>query len=77
MSARQSREHDGEEKLGFWAVAGSVAAAMLGVRGAQAHARDFSKGKPSAYILMGLLFTALFVGFLVGLVLLILHLSGA
>lgn len=64
-------------KIGIRAVAGSVLAAMFGVRGRRAHERDFTKGRPSAYILVGLIFTAMFVGLLVGLVALILHFSGA
>lgn len=77
MSERPHSESDTDEKLGIRAVAGSVLAAMFGVRGGKAHHRDFTKGKPSAYIVVGLIFTAAFVGVLVGVVKLILHLSGA
>lgn len=69
-------ESDGserEEKVGVRAVAGSVLAAMFGVRGGKAHERDFTRGKPSAYIIVGLIFTAVFVGVLVGVVMLVLH----
>lgn len=65
-----------EEKVGILGVMASVVSAMFGVRGSKAHARDFSNGKPSAYIVVGLVFTALFVGTLVGIVVLVLRLSG-
>ena len=37
--------------------------------------RDFSRGKPSHFILLGVLFTALFVVVLLGAVKLILHMA--
>lgn len=68
---------DPHKKVGLLAVVMSVMAAMFGVRGSKAHERDFTKGRPAAYILVGLIFTTLFVGVLVGVVMLVLKFSGA
>lgn len=68
---------DSQKKVGLLAVVMSVMAAMFGVRGSKAHERDFTKGRPAAYILVGLIFTALFVGVLIGVVMLVLKFSGA
>ena len=69
--------HDSQKKVGLLAVVMSVMAAMFGVRGSKAHERDFTKGRPAAYVLVGLIFTALFVGVLIGVVMLVLKFSGA
>lgn len=76
MSTDEKQETGQSGKVGLLAVMMSVMAAMFGVRGSKAHERDFTRGKPSAYILVGLLFTVLFVATLVGVVLLVMKLSG-
>ena len=53
----------------------SVLAAALGVQSAKNRSRDFSSGKPSHFILLGVLFTTLFVIVLLVTVKLILHLA--
>tara|TARA_A100001518_G_C1220048_1_gene63931 strand:+ start:285 stop:542 length:258 start_codon:yes stop_codon:yes gene_type:complete len=53
----------------------SVLAAALGVQSAKNRSRDFSRGKPSHFILLGVLFTTLFVIVLLVTVKLILHLA--
>jgi hypothetical protein len=53
----------------------SVLAAALGVQSGKNRSRDFSRGKPSHFILLGVIFTALFVIVLLGAVKLILHLA--
>jgi hypothetical protein len=53
----------------------SVLAAALGVQSGKNRSRDFSRGKPTHFILLGVLFTALFVVVLLGAVKLILHLA--
>lgn len=73
---RNKGSAESEEQVGLLKVATSVLAAMFGVRGSKAHERDFTKGRPAAYILVGLVFTALFVGTLVGVVVLVMKLSG-
>ncbi|MNC34258.1 Protein of unknown function [Pseudomonas linyingensis] len=55
----------------------SVLAAALGVQSSKNRTRDFTHGKPSHFIILGLLFTGLFVLLLFALVKLVLHLSGA
>ena len=54
----------------------SVLAAALGVQSNKARERDFSQGKPSHFIMLGLGFTALFVLIVIGVVKLVLKLSG-
>jgi len=54
----------------------SVLAAALGVQSNRARERDFSQGKPSHFILLGVAFTGLFVLIVLGVVKLVLHLSG-
>ncbi|MBM7062018.1 DUF2970 domain-containing protein [Pseudomonas sp. UL073] len=70
-----SQEPD-HKPLTFWQMLHSVLAAAFGVQSGKNRARDFSQGKPSHFILMGLLFTGVFVLLLFGLVKLILHLAG-
>jgi hypothetical protein len=54
----------------------SVLAAAFGVQSGKNRARDFSRGKPSHFIILGVLFTAIFVLVLFGLVKLVLGLAG-
>jgi len=53
----------------------SVLAAARGVQSGKNRSRDFTRGKPSHFILLGVLFTALFVIVLLVTVKLILHLA--
>ena len=62
--------------LTFWQILHSVLAAAFGVQSGKNRARDFSQGKPSQFIAMGLLFTLFFVLVLFGLVKLVLYLAG-
>jgi hypothetical protein len=50
--------------------------AALGVQSGRNRARDFSRGKPVHFIIMGVLFTAIFVLVIFGVVKLVLHLAG-
>jgi len=54
----------------------SVLFAALGVQSNKARERDFTHGKPSHFIVLGIAFTALFVLVILGVVKLILHLAG-
>ena len=56
---------------------GSALAAGFGVQSSQNRKRDFSKGKPSQFIAIGIIFTALFVLIMVGVVNLVLSAVGA
>ncbi len=47
--------------LTFWQVLSSTLAAAFGVQSSKNRERDFSKGKASHFIFMGIAFTVLFV----------------
>ncbi len=49
----------------LWDVTKSVLAAMLGVQKSKNHQRDFQYGKPSQYIIVGLIAVAIFIGIIV------------
>jgi hypothetical protein len=57
----------------FWQMLLSVMAAAFGVQSGKNRERDFTHGKPSHFIMMGLLFTIVFVLVLFGIVQLVLH----
>lgn len=59
----------------FWQMLHSIIAAAFGVQSAKNRARDFTHGKPSHFIALGVLFTLLFVLVLIGVVKLVLHLA--
>ena len=59
----------------LWQVAKSVLAAMLGVQKSKNYQRDFQYGKPSQYIILGIVFVTLFILILVGIVKLVLSLA--
>lgn len=60
----------------FWQMLHSVLAAAFGVQSGKNRARDFTQGKASHFIAMGVIFTLIFVLLLYGLVQLVLHLAG-
>jgi hypothetical protein len=60
----------------IWKVLGSVMASMFGVQSSRKHKEDFTHGKPTHYIVVGLGFTVLFVLTVWGVVKLVLYLSG-
>ena len=49
------------EKLTLWQIVSSVLAAAIGVQSNKNRQRDFSKAKPSTYIVAGILFTLTFI----------------
>lgn len=67
--------HD-DRPLTFREMLQSVLAAAFGVQSGKNRARDFSRGKPSHFIILGVLLTTAFVLLLYGLVRIILHLAG-
>ncbi|TRX74953.1 DUF2970 domain-containing protein [Pseudomonas mangiferae] len=69
----ESRDHKAPT---FWQMLHSVLAAAFGVQSGKNRERDFTHGKPSHFIALGLLFTGVFVLVLYGLVQLILHFAG-
>lgn len=71
------RQNDDNDKpLSFREMLQSILAAAFGVQSGKNRARDFSRGKPSHFIALGLMFTALFVVVLFTLVQLVLYLAG-
>ncbi|AYC32878.1 DUF2970 domain-containing protein [Pseudomonas cavernae] len=70
-----SDEQD-DKPLGLGQTLQSVLAAAFGVQSGKNRARDFTHGKPSHFIFLGIVFTAVFALLLFGLVKLVLHLAG-
>ena len=62
--------------LSFWELVKSTSSAFVGVQSNANRERDFSRGKLSHFIWMGLLFGLLFVLTLIGVVQLVLHFTG-
>jgi hypothetical protein len=62
--------------LSFKQMVHSVLAAALGVQSGKNRERDFTRGKPSHFILLGIAFTLVFVLLIFGVVKLVLHLAG-
>ena len=60
----------------FWQMLHSVVAAAFGVQSAKNRTRDFTRGKPAHFLILGLVFTTLFALTLFAIVKLILHLAG-
>ncbi|MBC3376492.1 DUF2970 domain-containing protein [Pseudomonas sp. Z5-35] len=54
----------------------SVLAAALGVQSNKNRARDFTHGKPSHFVILGIAFTVIFALTLFGIVKLVVHLAG-
>jgi hypothetical protein len=69
------RKND-DKPLTLWEMLQSVMAAALGVQSGKNRSRDFSRGKPSHFIILGLLFTLVFVLILFAVVKLVLHFAG-
>ncbi|AOE86144.1 DUF2970 domain-containing protein [Pseudomonas sp. TCU-HL1] len=69
-------DKNNDQPLSFREMLQSVLAAAFGVQSGKNRTRDFSRGKPSHFIILGVLFTAVFVLLLFGLVKLVLHLAG-
>ncbi|MDX1497059.1 MAG: DUF2970 domain-containing protein [Salinisphaeraceae bacterium] len=53
---------DSENGVTLWQTVKSVAASFFGVQSSANRERDFSKGKPQYFIIVGLLMTLVFVG---------------
>ena len=68
-------EKDSQEP-GLLAHVGSVLAAFFGVQSNKARERDFTKGKPSTYIILGIILTIVFILLIFGVVKLVLSLAG-
>lgn len=62
--------------VNLWQTTGSVLASFFGVQSARNRVRDFERGSPLAFIGIGLLMTAAFIGCVLGVVRLVLSGSG-
>jgi hypothetical protein len=60
----------------FWQMVHSILSAALGVQSHKNRQRDFTYGKPVHFLLLGLVFTVLFVLILFGTVQIVLYLAG-
>jgi hypothetical protein len=65
-----------EQKQGFFRIVASIWAAFLGVQKRERHEEDFAHGKASHYIVAGIIFVVMFILVVVGIVKLVLSLSG-
>ena len=74
MTAEQSPQTDKPTPLTVWQILQSALAAAFGVQSSQNRERDFTRGKASQFILMGIGLTAAFVLVMVGIVNLVLSL---
>ena len=72
VEQKQDSAANKEPESSFKDVAGSVAAAFIGVQSEKNRQRDFSKGKFSHFVIVGLIGVVLFVGTLVVIVSLVL-----
>lgn len=66
----------GNQRPGFWRVVFSVLAAFFGVQSNKNRERDFTAGRPSAYIFIGLSMALALVLIIFGLVRLITRFAG-
>ncbi len=67
---------NGHTSPGLLAVIGSVLSAAFGVQKGARHERDFTRGRPGQYILVGLIFAVLFVLIVIGVVKVVLSAAG-
>jgi len=67
---------DENKPLTLWEMLQSVLSAALGVQSGKNRSRDFTRGKPSHFIMLGVGFTAVFVLVIFGVVKLVLHFAG-
>jgi len=72
----ESENGNGAKPPSFLSVLGSVLASMFGVQSNRKREQDFTHGKPSQYIIIGLLVTAVFILTIWGVVSLVMKLAG-
>ena len=73
---KQSEDNE-KAKLTFWQIFTSVLGAAFGVQKSEARERDFTQAKPGTYIIAGIIFTLVFILFIVVVVKLVLSSVGA
>lgn len=72
-----STEKNNQQQPSLIRVLGSVLASMFGVQSSRRREEDFVYGKPSHYIIVGLLVTVIFILSVWGVVQLVMKLAGA
>jgi len=71
-----SGNEKGTKAPSFFDVLGSVLASMFGVQSNRKREQDFTHGKPSQYIIIGLLVTIVFILIIWGMVSVVMKLAG-
>ena len=69
-------DEDNKKEPSLLDVTRSVMWAFLGVQKSKNHERDFKHGKPSQYIIVGLIGVAIFITIIISIVKFVLSLSG-
>ena len=72
MTTPEKKPESEHERLTLLQMIGSTLAAAFGVQSSRNRERDFTRGKPLHFIIIGVVFTALFVLAVVGVVRLVL-----
>lgn len=72
----ESGNQDGTRAPSLLSVLGSVMASMFGVQSNRKRKEDFTHGKPSQYVIIGLLVTVVFMLTLWGVVSLVMKVAG-
>jgi hypothetical protein len=72
----ESESKSGSTSPSFLSVLGSVLASMFGVQSNRKREQDFTHGKPSQYIIIGLLVTVVLILTIWGVVSLVMKLAG-
>ena len=67
---------DNKQQPSLWQVAKSIGAALFGVQTSKNYERDFTRGKPSQYIILGLIGVAIFIGTVIGVVMVVMSMAG-
>ena len=68
-------QDDEQRKLGFLQVLASVVASFFGVQSNEKRERDFSRGRPRDFIIVGLVLTLIFILVVWGVVSLVMSLA--
>lgn len=78
MNKQSDNTNSQEEEKGLtiWQVFGSVISSFLGVQKKSNQERDFKHGKPSQFIIVGLVLTFVFILLMIGLVQIALKFAG-
>ena len=70
-------DNPSQKQPSLLSVFGSVLASMFGVQSSRKREQDFTHGKPSHYIIVGLIATLVFILTVWGVVHLVMHFAGA